>query len=71
MYAAHTWQALLCGRPSHVNDACWDVEPLTEDVFEGRGCDDEDLRQAILRQVPVCIAMCELSVIAADILGEF
>lgn len=70
-HKGHTWLALVCGRPSHINDSNWDVSPLTAADFEGPEHDDVDIRESILRQVPICIAQCELGLIAADILKEF
>ncbi|KAF4124834.1 GAL4 [Geosmithia morbida] len=70
-YMGHTWRALVCGRPSHINDSNWDVLDLTEDDFEGIEHPDDDVRHAIVRQVSICVANCKLSMIAADVLKEF
>jgi hypothetical protein len=71
-YTAHSWHALVCGRPSHVHDSNWYVSKLTEDDFE-RGHDHEspEIRQSIEEQIPLCVAQCELAIIAADVLKEF
>lgn len=71
MHMSHTWQALVCGRPSHINASNWDVSELTPDDFEGQEHDDDQVRESILRQVPICIAQCQLGLIAADVLSGF
>jgi hypothetical protein len=70
-YSDHIWQALVIGRPSHLNDANWDVSKLTADDFEADELQDPEVRATVSRQIPLCLAQCELSIIAADVLGEF
>jgi hypothetical protein len=70
-YTVHTWEALVCGRPSHINDANWDVSNLTADDFEGDAFEDPEIRESILQEIPICLAQSALSLIAADVLKEF
>ncbi|KAH8682589.1 fungal-specific transcription factor domain-containing protein [Xylariales sp. PMI_506] len=70
-YIQHIWEAIVIGRPSHLNDANWDVSKLTTADFEGDELSDPELRDTVIRQIPICLAQCELSIIAADILKEF
>ena len=70
-FTTHTWLALVSGRPSHINDANWYVSPLTSADFEGEAHRDPGIQASILEQIPICLAQCELSVIAADVLKEF
>jgi hypothetical protein len=70
-YSAHTWQALVCSRPSHINDSNWDVSNPTIEDFEIDEREDPDVRESQRQQVLVCLAQCELSMILADILKEF
>ncbi|OAA60075.1 fungal specific transcription factor domain protein [Cordyceps fumosorosea ARSEF 2679] len=69
-YVGHTWHALVCGRPSHLHESNWSVSDLTEDDFEP-GPDDPIIREAVAKHIPICLAQCELGVIAADVLKEF
>jgi hypothetical protein len=70
-YSIHIWHALVTSRPSHLNDDSWCVANLTADDFEGDAHGDPEIRERILRKVPVCVADCELSMIAADVLKKF
>lgn len=70
-YSAHIWQALVCSRPSHINDDNWDVSALKAEDFELEELDDPDIRESIERQIPICLAHCELSIILAAVLKEF
>ncbi|OIW31070.1 hypothetical protein CONLIGDRAFT_679807 [Coniochaeta ligniaria NRRL 30616] len=70
-YSLHTWHALVTSRPSHINDENWHVSNLIADDFEGDAHGDPDIRESIMQQVPVCLAECELSMIAADVLKKF
>ncbi|SPN97349.1 uncharacterized protein DNG_00863 [Cephalotrichum gorgonifer] len=70
-YVAHTWHALVYGRPSHLNDANWFVSKLTEDDFERGEGEDLDSRRSILQQIPICLAQFDLGLVAADVLKEF
>lgn len=70
-YSLHTWHALVTSRPSHLNDDNWHVSELTADDFEGAAHGDVDICESIMQQVPICLAECELSVIAADVLKKF
>ncbi|ATY66976.1 fungal specific transcription factor domain [Cordyceps militaris] len=69
-YVGHTWHALVCGRPSHIHESNWCVSSLTEDDFE-QGPQDPTIREAVAQHTPICLAQCELGVIAADVLKEF
>ncbi|KEY71702.1 hypothetical protein S7711_02931 [Stachybotrys chartarum IBT 7711] len=69
-YTVHTWLALVCGQPSHIHDGNWDVSRLTANDFE-KDHPDPDIQNAILQQIPICLAQYELSTIAADVLKEF
>ncbi|KAB5562894.1 fungal-specific transcription factor domain protein, partial [Coniochaeta sp. 2T2.1] len=70
-YSAHTWHALVTSRPSHLNDENWHVTNLAADDFEGDAHGDPDIRESIMQQVPICLAECELAMIAADVLKKF
>lgn len=70
-YIAHTWHALVCGRPSHISDSNWYVSPLTEEDFERGDGEDPEVRESMQQQIPICLAQYELAVIAADVLREF
>lgn len=70
-HTVHTWQALVGGRPSHLHDENWDVSNLRADDFEGDSHEDAEVRESILQQIPICLALCELGLIAADVLKEF
>ena len=70
-YSAHTWHALVSGRPSHIQEANWHVSPLRADDFEGENHPELKARETIVREIPLCIAHCSLSIIAADVLKEF
>lgn len=70
-YTAHTWHALVCGRPSHINEANWYVSKLTEGDFEKGEHETSEVRDSIQAQIPICIANCELGIIAAGVLQEF
>jgi hypothetical protein len=69
-YTVHTWLALVCGQPSHIHDGNWDLSRLTANDFE-KDHPDPDIQNAILQQIPICLAQYELSTIAADVLREF
>lgn len=69
-YVGHTWHALVCGRPSHLNDDNWFVSSLSSDDFE-QDHDNPDICTSINKHIPICLAQCELGVIAADVLREF
>lgn len=69
-YVGHTWHALVCGRPSHIHDSNWCVSNLSEDDFE-QYHDDAVIRETTLQHIPICLAQCELGIIAADVLKEF
>ncbi|XWW99312.1 hypothetical protein V2A60_007321 [Cordyceps javanica] len=69
-HLGHTWHALVCGRPSHLHESDWCVSSLTEDDFE-QGPQDLTIREAVAQHIPICVAQCELAVIAADVLREF
>ena len=61
-HTTHVWHAILCGRPSHIHSDDWDVTSLRPEDFE-HGFEQ--------KQIPICIAECELGLIAADVLREF
>lgn len=69
-YVQHTWNALLLGRPSHLHDDDWDVSRPTANDFDLDEGYDEDIRDLIELQVPVFLALCDLTTIAARILKE-
>lgn len=71
LIAEHTWQAVVFGRPSHLNESSWDVSPLSHDDFEGDLYPDDDVRAAIVTNIPLCLANCDLSSITADVLRDF
>lgn len=70
-YSTHTWHALVTSRPSHLNDENWHVSSLTVEDFEGEAHGDPEIQKSILQQIPICVAECELSTIAADVLKRF
>lgn len=70
-YTLHTWRAVVFGRPSHINDANWNVSKLTMDDFELDEHQDPRMRDAIAQGSPICMAECDLSIITADVLREF
>ncbi|OAA58439.1 fungal specific transcription factor domain containing protein [Niveomyces insectorum RCEF 264] len=82
-YTQHVWYAVGLARPCHLHDANWDVDELTADDFEVDALyhpnnhsneDDEDaaaVRAAVAAEIPIFLAHCRLSVIAADVLKEF
>lgn len=70
-YSQHIWFSLAFGRASHLNDANWDVSPLSIDDFERGDDQDLDINTSILKSNPFVVASCELSRIAADIQREF
>lgn len=70
-YMQHVWQAMVVARPSHLNNADWDVSSLVAEDFEAEDIQDPAVRPSTLRHVRLCLVQCELSVIAADVLGEF
>lgn len=70
-YMQHVWQAMVISRPLHLNDANWDVSPMTIYDFEGDEILDSEMKESMLRYTPLCLAEYELSVIAADVLKEF
>ncbi|KAH7325620.1 fungal-specific transcription factor domain-containing protein [Stachybotrys elegans] len=69
-YTVHTWLALVSGQPSHIQDSNWDVSSLVADDFE-TDHNNPFTQESVARQVPLCIAQCQLAVIAADILKDF
>ncbi|KAH8886085.1 hypothetical protein GQ53DRAFT_728289 [Thozetella sp. PMI_491] len=69
-YTQHVWFALVIARPSHINDGNWDVSALTQDDFEGDSIQDPEIRALVQTQIPLCLAECELGIIAADVLQE-
>lgn len=71
LYTAHTWHALVSGRPSHINDANWFVAELRAEDFEGESHPNVMVRESIVREIPLCLAQCRLAVIASDVLKEF
>lgn len=68
-YVQHVWHSLVFGRPSHLNDDNWDVSKLTSEDFEGEVHVDPDIRSTILQYIPIVLALCDLSMIAADVLS--
>lgn len=70
-YSTHMWLALVCSRPSHINDDNWDVSGLRTDDFETEDHDDPEIRESLQTHVPISMAHCELSIILADALREF
>lgn len=70
-YSTHMWQALVCSRPAHINDDNWDVSNLRADDFEIDEHDDPDIRESMKREIPICLAHCELSMILAEVLRDF
>lgn len=70
-YMQHTWQAVVIGRPSHLNEDNWDVSKLTAADFEGDEIRDSEFRDTVMLHIPICLAHFELSIIAADVLKEF
>ncbi|CAK7221019.1 hypothetical protein SBRCBS47491_004384 [Sporothrix bragantina] len=58
-HTTHVWNAIVFGRPSHIHKDDWDVAPLRPDDFEGG-------EGGSAEQVAICIAECELGLIAAD-----
>lgn len=61
MHTTHVWHAIVYGRPCHIHEADWDVAPLRPDDFESD----------VFSDMSICIAACELGLIAADVLKEF
>ncbi|KUJ13709.1 uncharacterized protein LY89DRAFT_687098 [Mollisia scopiformis] len=69
-YVQHTWHALLLGRPSHLNDDNWAVSELTKDDFDLNEQLDEETNEYVNLQIPILIALCSLSTIAAEVLSR-
>jgi Fungal specific transcription factor domain len=69
-YTQHTWNALLLGRPSHLDDDNWDVSKLTNDDFDVNEGFDEETHDCIELQIPILLALCDLSIIADQVLKE-
>ncbi|CAK7238435.1 hypothetical protein SEUCBS140593_010685 [Sporothrix eucalyptigena] len=61
-HTTHVWQAIVCGRPLHIHGDDWDVAPLRPDDFDFAG--------ESTQQISICIAECELGLIAADVLKD-
>lgn len=70
-YTLHTWQAVVFGRPSHINDTNWDVSELTMDDFELDEHQEPRVKDAIEQGSPICIAECDLSTTTAEVLKKF
>ncbi|KIW03589.1 uncharacterized protein PV09_05343 [Verruconis gallopava] len=70
-YMQHVWHAIVVARPSHIHEDNWDVGGLVASDFEVDGISDPEIRSRVERNVPMCIAQCELSIIASDVLNEF
>lgn len=69
-YTQHIWHALCFGRPVHLNEDNWDVEELKLDDFES--CFRDPIIEAgVTTYIPLFLAECQLSIIAADVLKEF
>lgn len=70
-YVQHIWQALVLGRPSHLNDDNWDVSKLNAEDLPQEENMHTEIRQLVQRQSLNIVAMSDLSMIAADVLKDF
>jgi hypothetical protein len=70
-FTQHTWHALVFGRPSHISDGNWDVSNISTSDFEVDENPDPETNESIEQQIPICVAECGLSLIAAQVLKEF
>jgi hypothetical protein len=70
-YIQHVWQALLYGRPSHVNEDNWNVLKPTIEDFDVEEDLDQEIQRSIYEQSLVFIALSDLTVIATQVLQNF
>ncbi|KAJ5586924.1 uncharacterized protein N7459_002689 [Penicillium hispanicum] len=70
-YTQHIWHALAFGRSIHLNDDNWDVSELMADDFDGNDSRDSTTPVETTSYVPLILAECQMSEIAADVLKEF
>jgi hypothetical protein len=70
VYVEHTWRALVLGRPSHINAANWDVSGPTADDLEADEYADLETGNFVQAQSPYFVALCDLSIIASEVLEE-
>jgi hypothetical protein len=67
------WGSLVHGRPSHINDTNWEVQPLEEDDFPENAADedDEDGSTEVEKGRTLFCEMIKLTEILAHILSSF
>ncbi|KAH8703573.1 fungal-specific transcription factor domain-containing protein [Talaromyces proteolyticus] len=71
IYIDHTWRALVLGRPSHVHAEGWFVRMVELNDLEVNEYKDVEVQYRIRSRSSYFLAMCDLGLIANDILDTF
>jgi hypothetical protein len=73
LFMQDKWGSLVHGRPSHINSADWEVQPLEEDDFPENAADedDEDGSTEVEKGRTLFCEMIKLTEILAHILSSF
>lgn len=69
VYVDHTWRALVLGRPSHLKPDCWIVSTLTFEDLEADYFENIEISNSIRNRGAYVLALCDLTLVANDILS--